>query len=117
MTGPVAVSYTHLDVYKRQEQRKEFIQEYLTRGKSDFKELCQKYGISEKTGHKCKNRFFEYGYTLSLIHIFGAVILAGAVAVSAAPTAYCNDTGTEPIERPGWTLVFQEEFNDAVRCV
>ena len=29
-------------------------------------------------------------------------------------TAYCNDTGTEPIERPGWTLVFQEEFNDAV---
>ena len=40
------------------EQRKEFIQEYLTRGKSDFKELCQKYGISEKTGHKCKNRFF-----------------------------------------------------------
>ena len=40
----------------------------------------------------------------------GAVILAGAVAVSAAPTAYCNDTGTEPIERPGWTLVFQEEF-------
>ena len=27
------------------EQRKEFIQEYLTRGKSDFKELCQKYGI------------------------------------------------------------------------
>ena len=32
------------------EQRKEFIQEYLTRGKSDFKELCQKYGISEKTG-------------------------------------------------------------------
>ena len=45
------------------EQRKEFIQEYLTRGKSDFKELCQKYGISEKTGHKCKNRFFEYGYT------------------------------------------------------
>ena len=44
----------------------------------------------------------------------GAVILAGAVAVSAAPTAYCNDTGTEPIERSGWTLVFQEEFNDAV---
>lgn len=41
------------------EQRKEFIQEYLTRGKSDFKELCQKYGISEKTGHKCKNRFLN----------------------------------------------------------
>ena len=39
------------------EQRKEFIQEY------DFKELCQKYGISEKTGHKFKKRFFEYGYT------------------------------------------------------
>lgn len=44
------------------EQRKEFIQEYLA-GKADsFKSLCQKYGISEKTGHKWKNRFFEYGY-------------------------------------------------------
>ena len=44
------------------EQRKEFIQEYLE-GKSDsFKALCQKYGISEKTGHKWKNRFLEYGY-------------------------------------------------------
>lgn len=41
------------------EQRKEFIQEYLTRGKSDFKELCQKYGISEKTGHKFKNVFLN----------------------------------------------------------
>ena len=42
------------------EQRKEFIQEYLT-GKADsFKALCHKYGISEKTGHKWKNRFFEY---------------------------------------------------------
>lgn len=39
------------------EQRKEFIQEYLA-GKADsFKSLCQKYGISEKTGHKWKNRF------------------------------------------------------------
>ena len=44
------------------EQRKEFIQEYLA-GKADsFKALCHKYGISEKTGHKWKNRFFEYGY-------------------------------------------------------
>ena len=44
------------------EQRKEFIQEYLA-GKADsFKALCHKYGISEKTGHKWKNRFFKYGY-------------------------------------------------------
>ena len=29
---------------------------------TSFKGLCEKYGISEKTGHKWKNRFFEYGY-------------------------------------------------------
>ena len=41
------------------EQRKEFIQEYLA-GKADsFKALCHKYGISEKTGHKWKNRFLS----------------------------------------------------------
>ena len=41
------------------EQRKEFIQEYLA-GKADsFKALCHKYGISEKTGHKWKNRFLN----------------------------------------------------------
>ena len=34
----------------------------------------------------------------------GAVILAGAVAVSAAPTAYCNDTGTEPVSYTHLTL-------------
>jgi len=43
------------------EQRKEFIQEYLEKIE-DFKTLCKKYGISEKTGHKWKNRFLEYGY-------------------------------------------------------
>ena len=44
------------------EQRKEFIGEYL-KGAASFKELCVKYGVSEKTGHKWKNRFFEYGYS------------------------------------------------------
>jgi len=43
------------------EQRKEFIQEYL-QGMEDFKTICKKYDISEKTGHKWKNRFLEYGY-------------------------------------------------------
>ena len=42
------------------EQRKEFIQEYLAGTADSFKALCHKYGISEKTGHKWKNRFFEY---------------------------------------------------------
>jgi transposase InsO family protein len=44
------------------EQRKEFIVEYLQKNE-DFKSLCKKYEISEKTGHKWKNRFLEYGFT------------------------------------------------------
>ena len=44
------------------ELRKEFIEEYI-RGKDSLLALCKRYGISEKTGHKWKNRFFEYGYT------------------------------------------------------
>jgi transposase InsO family protein len=43
------------------DERKEFIKEYLQQ-KDNFKNLCKKYGISEKTGHKWKNRFLEYGF-------------------------------------------------------
>ncbi|MHB8963727.1 MAG: integrase core domain-containing protein [Saccharofermentanales bacterium] len=43
------------------EQRKEFIKEYL-QGTDNFKLLCEHFEISEKTGHKWKNRFLEYGY-------------------------------------------------------
>lgn len=44
------------------EQRTEFIKEYL-KGDNNFKELCTKYGVSEKTGHKWKKRFLQYGFT------------------------------------------------------
>jgi transposase InsO family protein len=44
------------------EQRTEFIKEYLA-GCGSFKELCTRYGVSEKTGHKWKNRFLQYGFT------------------------------------------------------
>lgn len=44
------------------DERKSFIDEFLNRD-IDFKELCNKYNISEKTGHKWKNRFFQYGYS------------------------------------------------------
>lgn len=44
------------------EQRIEFIKEYLN-SESSFKELCNKYGVSEKTGHKWKNRFLQNGFT------------------------------------------------------
>ena len=44
------------------EQRREFIKEYL-RGMENFKTLCKKYKVTEKTGHKWKNRFLEYGYS------------------------------------------------------
>jgi len=38
----------------------EFINELLKKEVS-IKYLCEQFGISEKTGHKWKNRFFEYG--------------------------------------------------------
>jgi transposase InsO family protein len=41
-------------------ERQEFIQEYL-KHTEPFKALCERYGISEKTGHKWKNRFIENG--------------------------------------------------------
>lgn len=44
------------------EQRMEFIKEYLS-GDGRFKELCSTYGVSEKTGHKWKNRFLEQGFS------------------------------------------------------
>jgi len=43
------------------ELRKEFIEEYIN-GEGSLLALCKRYGISEKTGHKWKNRFFQYGY-------------------------------------------------------
>lgn len=42
------------------EQREKFIREMLDNNKP-FKHLCADFGISEKTGHKWKNRFFEDG--------------------------------------------------------
>ena len=44
------------------EERKEFIKEYL-KGIDNFKKLCERFEISEKTGHKWKKRFLEYGYS------------------------------------------------------
>ena len=44
------------------EQRKKIIKEYL-KGTDNFKRLCMQFEISEKTGHKWKNRFLEYGYS------------------------------------------------------
>ena len=42
------------------EQREQFIHEMLSAEKP-FKHLCAEYGISEKTGYKWKNRFYEQG--------------------------------------------------------
>lgn len=44
----------------KMEQKEQFIQEMLKREKP-FKHLCAEFGISEKTGHKWKNRFYEQG--------------------------------------------------------
>jgi len=42
------------------DQRKAFIVDFLE-GRESIKALCEKYEISEKTGHKWKNRFIEKG--------------------------------------------------------
>lgn len=42
------------------EQKELFIQQML-QNKKPFKHLCAEFGISEKTGHKWKNRFFAEG--------------------------------------------------------
>ncbi len=44
----------------KMEQKKQFIKEMLKQEKP-FKHLCADFGISEKTGHKWKNRLYEQG--------------------------------------------------------
>ena len=46
----------------KMEQREQFIQDMLKK-EIPFKQLCQQYGISEKTGYKWRNRFFQSGTT------------------------------------------------------
>ena len=42
-------------------ERRSFIEAMLKQDRP-FCQLCQEYGISEKTGHKWKNRFYEQGF-------------------------------------------------------
>ena len=42
----------------KMEQKELFIQEML-KNEKPFKHLCAAFGISEKTGYKWKNRFYE----------------------------------------------------------
>lgn len=44
----------------KMEQKELFIKEML-KAEKPFKHLCADFGISEKTGHKWKNRFYEQG--------------------------------------------------------
>src|SRR6267143_1403899 len=41
-------------------QRKEFVLKAINA--SHFRQLCQEYGISTKTGYKWRERFYQYGY-------------------------------------------------------
>ena len=67
------------------EQRREFIEDMM-RGAGSIKELCAKYGISEKTGHKWKGRFMEHGY-------------AGLYDESRAPHASPSQLGEDAVVR------------------
>lgn len=42
-------------------EKRSFI-EAMLKEKQPFRELCREYGISEKTGYKWRNRFYEQGY-------------------------------------------------------
>ena len=44
----------------KMDQKEQFIQKMLNQEKP-FKHLCEEFGISEKTGYKWKNRFYEQG--------------------------------------------------------
>lgn len=44
----------------KMEQKEMFIKEML-KAEKPFKHICDDFGISEKTGHKWKNRFYEQG--------------------------------------------------------
>jgi len=41
-------------------QRKEFVLKAMHSG--NFRQLCEEYGISTKTGYKWRERFYQYGY-------------------------------------------------------
>jgi len=41
-------------------QRKEFVLKAIQSG--NFRQLCEEYGISTKTGYKWRERFYQYGY-------------------------------------------------------
>jgi len=64
------------------EQKRAFINEYL-QGVDNFKKLCERYEISEKTGHKWKNRFLEGGF---------AGLLDQSKAPSNSPSQLDEDT-------------------------
>jgi transposase InsO family protein len=67
------------------EQRKEFILAYLQK-EEDLKALCTRFGISEKTGHKWKNRFLEQGFV-------------GLQEESRAPKSRPNQLGEDAVIR------------------
>jgi transposase InsO family protein len=55
----IAMPWKETDVM---EQKEQFIKEMM-RNEKPFKHLCTEFKISEKTGHKWKNRFYEEGIT------------------------------------------------------
>jgi transposase InsO family protein len=57
--GVIAMPWKETDVM---EQKEKFIKEMI-KNEKPFKHLCADFNISEKTGHKWKNRFYEEGKT------------------------------------------------------
>lgn len=63
----------------KMDEKEKFIQEML-KGEKPFKKICEDFGISEKTGHKWKKRFFEHG-------------LSGLIELSRKPKSSCEIDG------------------------
>lgn len=63
---------------KPMNQRKEFVLRAIRT--SNFRELCQEYGISTKTGYKWRERFYQYGYE-------------GMMELSRRPLSHANELG------------------------
>jgi len=47
-------------------QRKEFVLKAIHT--NNFRQLCEEYGISAKTGYKWRERFYQYGYEGMMEH-------------------------------------------------
>ena len=93
------VSYTHLDVYKRQQVLRSVMEEFVTQ----MKPLEQKYHLEREQnigwyGYEAQvDTFYDHAYTLSLIHIY-PLYFEGRFCRRGSDTAACESSEPEQPE-------------------